>query len=165
VFHVRSIFPDQGRVATASFELTPTNPHGEAVCSLFEQYLSCRPAAFRDKLAFLRKGNFELDWSAECGGVALATMLQDGEVASMSVLVAGVQPQTDTMMLDVFRENVLGPLFDGEYDSVTCVDLRPLVLEVIFPGRPEWAGALHLLSASLASVYFRTVLQISRLEP
>jgi hypothetical protein len=162
VFHVRSIFPDQGRVATASFELTPTNPEGEAVCSLFQQYLSCRPSAFRDKLSFLRKGNVELDWSAEPGGVALATMLQDGEPASMSVLVAGIQPQTDAMMLEVFRENVLGPLFDGQYDSVTALELRPLLVEVMFPGRPEWAAALHLLSASLASVYFRTVLQLSR---
>jgi hypothetical protein len=162
MFHVRSIYPDEGRVATSSFELTPTNPQAQAVCTLFEQYLSCRPAAFRDKLGFLRRGNFELDWSAECGGVALATMLQDGEVASMSVLMAGVQPQTDAMMLEVFRENVLGPLFDGEYDGVASVDLRPLVVEVIFPGRPEWAGPLHVLSASLASVYFRTVLQLSR---
>jgi hypothetical protein len=164
VFHVRSIFPDLERVASASFELTPTNPQAEAVCSLFERFLADRPPAFRDKLGFLRKGEFELDWSAAPGGVALATMMQDGEPASMSVLVAGVQPDTDAMMLDVFRENVLLPLFDGAYDSVAALPLRPLVLEVIFPGRPEWVPALQLLSASLGSVYFRTVLSICQEE-
>ena len=160
VFHVRSIFPDQCRVASASFELKPTNPQGEAVCSLFQQFLTDRPPAFRDKLAFLRKGEIELDWSAAPGGVALATMLQDGEPASMSVLVSGVQAETDAMMLEVFRETVLAPLFNGEYDRVTELNLRPLVVEVIFPGRPEWAPALQLLSASLGSVYFRTVLEM-----
>ena len=78
----------------------------------------------------------------------------------MSVLVAGVQPETDSMMLDVFRENVLLPLFGGEYDTVAALPLRPLVLEVIFPGRPERVPALQLLSASLGSADFRTVLSM-----
>lgn len=130
------------------------------MCSLFEQFLTDRPSEFREKLGFLRKGDFELDWSAAPGGVALATLLQAGEPASMSVLVAGVQPETDAMMLEVFRENVLAPLFDGDYDSVTALPVRPLIVEVIFPGRAEWVAALQLFSASLGSVYFRTVLSM-----
>jgi hypothetical protein len=164
VFHVRSIFPDQGRVSSASFELNPTNAQAEAVCCLFQKFLANRPACFRERLAFLRKGDFELDWSAAPGGVALATLIQDAEPSSMSVLVTGVQPDTDAMMLDVFRENVLAPLFDGEYDSITALDLRPLIIEVIFPGHPDWAAALQLLTASLGSVYFRTVLEMPRLS-
>lgn len=157
MLHVRSIFPDQGRVEATSFDLKPGNPQGEAVCSLIERYFCHRPAAFRDRLSFLRKGDFELDWSAVHGGVALASLFQAQAPASMSVLVAGLEPETDLMMLEVFRENVLNPLFCGEFDSAVEVDVRPLLLQVVFPGEPQWLPAIQLLTVSLASVYFRTV--------
>ena len=161
MFHVRSIFPDAARIDECSFELTPTNPQGEAVCSLFERYLADRPAAFRDRLSFLKKGNLELDWSAAAGGVALASIYQNGTPAAICVLLSGAEPSTDLNMIEVFRENVLSPLFGSEFDSVASVDARPLVVQVIFSGEPEWAPAIQLLSASLASVYFRTVIQLS----
>ena len=69
MFHVRCIHPDQGRIEANRFELQPTNSQGEAVCDLFRRYLADRPATFRDKLPFLRKGDIELDWSAATGGV------------------------------------------------------------------------------------------------
>jgi hypothetical protein len=146
-------------VEAGSFELHPTNPQGEAVCSLFERFLENRPPAFRDKLVFLKRGDFDLDWSAASGGVALASIFQGLEPACLGVLVAGIQPETDQMMLDVFRENVLAPLFDGSFDEVAAVPERPLVVQVIFPGFTEWAPTLQLLSAALASVYFRTILR------
>ncbi|MDZ4802078.1 MAG: hypothetical protein SGI92_28310 [Bryobacteraceae bacterium] len=158
MLHVRSIFPEEGRVETQSFDLTPTNPQGEAVCSLIERFLVNRPTAFRDRLSFLKKGDFELDWSAVTGGVALASLFQGETPASMCVLLAGVSPDTDTMMLEVFRENVLEPLFGDEFDHVCTVDFRPLLVQVVFPGSPEWLPAVQLLSVSVASVYFRTVL-------
>jgi hypothetical protein len=74
------------------------------------------------------------------------------------VLLAGVSPDTDEMMLEVFRENVLQPLFGCEFDHVCTGDCRPLLLRVVFPGSPEWLPAVDLLSVSFASVYFRTVL-------
>ena len=160
VFHVRSIFPDQVRVAATSFALQPTNVEGEAVCSLFERFLSGRPASFREPLAFMKRGDFELDWSTVGNGVALASIFQAGEPACMGVLISGQDRCTDEMMLDVFRENVLAPLFGCEYDEVTKLDLRPLLIEVVFPGKPEWTPAVQLLSACLGSVYFRSVLSV-----
>lgn len=157
MFHVRSIFPDQGRVASSNFALTPTNVEGEAVCSLLERFLAGKPPAFRERLCFMKKGDFELDWSSAQGGVAIASLFQASEPVSMSVLVSGQDACTDQMMLDVFRENVLAPLFDCEYDHVTQIDLRPLVVEVIFPGTPEWTPCVQLLSACLGSVYFRSL--------
>jgi hypothetical protein len=161
VFHVRSIFPDASRIDACSFELSPTNAQGQAVCSLFERYLCDRPAEFRDRLSFLKKGNLELDWSAAAGGVALASIYQDGNPAAISVLLSGTERSTDANMLAVFRENVLSPLFGSEFDSVVSVESRPLVVQVIFAGEAEWVPAIQLLSASLASVYFRTVIQLS----
>ena len=160
MFHVRCIFPDQCRVDASSFELTPTNPQAEALCSLFERYLADRPSNFRDRLSFLRKGDLELDWSAAAGGVALASMYQNGTPASISVLVSGTDSCTDATMLQLFQENVLSPLFGSDFEAAICVELRPLVVQVIFPGSPEWIPAIQFLSASLASVYFRTVLQL-----
>jgi hypothetical protein len=157
LFHVRSIFPDQGRVVSNSLALEPTNVEGEAVCSLFEKFFSARPPSFREPLCFMKKGDFEIDWSSAEGGVALASLFQAGEPLSMSVLVSGQNSCTDALMLEVFRENVLSPLFDSEYDHVTQIELRPLLIEVVFPGRPEWVPAVQLLSACLGSVYFRSV--------
>ena len=160
VFHVRSIFPDQQRVASSGFDLQPTNPQGEAVCSLFERFLVNRPPSFRDKLGFLRKGDFEIDWSSAPGGVALATIFEAQEPATIAVLLSGRDPDTDSMMREVFRENVLQPLFGSAYDEVLREEDRPLIVEVILPGRPEWVPALQLLSASLGSVYFRSMLEV-----
>lgn len=158
MLHVRSIHPGQGIVESASFDLTPSNPQGEAVCSLIERFLVNRPPAFQDRLSFLKKGDFALDWSAVTGGVALASLFQGGEPASMSVLLAGLCADTDTMMLEVFRENVLEPLFGCEFNHVCTVDCRPLLVQVVFPCSPEWIPATQLLSVSFASVYFRTIL-------
>lgn len=159
LLHVRNIIPDEGRVEESCFDLTPTNPQGEAVCSLIERYFTNRPAAFRDRLSFLKKGDFELDWSAISGGVALASLFQGAAPASMSVLLAGVSPENDVMMLEVFRENVLAPLFGDEFDCVCQEQQRPLIIQVMFPGSPEWLPAVQLLNVSLASVYFRTMLR------
>lgn len=95
------------------FDIVPTNPQGEAVCALIAEFLTHRPPEFRDKLAFLKKGNFELDWSAVAGGVALASLFEDSQPATMAILLTGVEPEADTMMLHLFRDNVLIPVFDA----------------------------------------------------
>jgi len=159
LLHVRNIYPEEGRVEQTSLDLAPTNPQGEAVCSLIERYFTNRPPNFRDRLSFLKKGDFELDWSAVTGGVALASLFQGDTPASMSVLLTGLSPETDSMMLDVFRENVLAPLFGSEYDNVCSECERPLLVQVVFPCEPEWLPAVNLLTVSLASVYFRTLLR------
>jgi hypothetical protein len=155
MFHIRCIFPEQGRIEANSFELQPTNSQGEAVCELFHRFLADRPSAFRDRLPFLRRGDVELDWSAASGGVALASLFCSGDPAAISVLLSGIDAEADAMMLEVFRENVLDVLFSGEFEEVLQIQERPLVIEVLFPNDPEWMPAMQLLSAALASVYFR----------
>ena len=159
MFHVRCIHPDQGRIEANRFELQPTNSQGEAVCDLFRRYLADRPATFRDKLPFLRKGDIELDWSAATGGVALASLFSSGEPAAISVLLTGLNPEADRMMLEVFRENVLDILFGGEFCEALDVEQRPLLIQILLPADPEWIPAMQLLSTALASVYFRSVLR------
>ncbi|HYP05702.1 MAG TPA: hypothetical protein VER03_05650 [Bryobacteraceae bacterium] len=155
MFHVRCILPHQGRIEANQFELQPTNSQGEAVCDLFRRYLAGRPPQFRDKLPFLKRGDIELDWSAAGGGVALASLFCGNEPASISVLLSGQDREADRLMTEVFRENVLDLLFGGEFSEVLAIPERPLVIQVQFPCDPEWAPAVQLLSAALASVYFR----------
>lgn len=155
MFHVRCILPHQGRIEANQFELHPTNSPGEAVCDLFRRYLADRPPQFRDRLPFLRRGDIELDWSAAEGGVALASLFCSNEPASISVLLSGRNIEADRMMAEVFGENVLDVLFAGEFREVLEIEERPLVVQVLFPCEPEWAPAVQLLSAALASVYFR----------
>ena len=158
MFYVRCILPHQGRIEANRYDLQPTNSQGEAVCDLFRRFLADRPSAFRDRLPFLRRGDIELDWSAAAGGVALASLFCSSEPASISVLLTGKDLEADRMMAEVFRENVLDTLFGGEFSEVLEVEERPLVIQVLFPGDPEWTPAIQLLSAALASVYFRDTL-------
>ena len=165
MFYVRNIYLEEARVEEGKFDLVPTNEQGQAVCAVMTEFLTNRPPEFRDRLSFLKKGDMELDWSAAPGGVALASLFESSEPATMSVLVTGVQPEADRMMLEMFRDNVLVPLFDGapveHINKLIDVVDRPLLLQVLFPGAPEWAPTVQLLSTALASVFFRTMLQLS----
>jgi hypothetical protein len=165
MFHVRNIYLEEARVEAGKFDIVPTNPQGEAVCALIAEFLTNRPPEFRDKLAFLKKGDFELDWSAATGGVALASLYNESQPATMSILLTGVDQEADSMMLNLFRDNVLRPVFDEapqeQVNSLVDVADRPLLLQALFPISPEWMPTLQLLSTALASVYFRTILQLS----
>jgi hypothetical protein len=158
MFHVRCILPEQGRIEATSFALQPTNSQGEAVCDLFRRYLSGRPAAFRDRLSFLKRGDIDLDWTSAEGGVALASIFCAGDPAVISVLLTGQNQASDEVMLEVFRENVLDLLFEGAFKEALDVQERPLLIQVLLPGDPEWQPVMQLLSAALASVYFRGIL-------
>jgi hypothetical protein len=169
MFHVRNIYLEEARVEAGKFEIVPTNPQGEAVCALIAEFLTNRPPEFRDKLDFLKKGKFELDWSAVSGGVALASLFDDSQPATMSVLLTGVEPEADRMMLDLFRDNVLLPVFDeappDQLNTLIDVPERPLLIQALFPISPEWVPTVQLLSTAIASVYFRTILQLSTNSP
>ena len=166
MFHVHNILLEGGRIESGQFELNPTSEEGQAVCTVFTEFLKNRPTAFREKIAFLKRGDFELDWSAADGGVALASWVESGETLAMGVLLTGVQSESDRMMLEMFVANVLVPLFgnvpEDEVKKLAQVKDRPLLLQLLFPGSPEWMPAVQLLSTALASVYFRTILTLSK---
>ena len=139
---------------TSALELQPSTPEAEAVCELVREYLRNRQPAFADRLGFLNRGDFSLDWSAAAGGVALFTILETTQPASMGLLLCGIEQQTEAEMVDAFTANVL-PIAGGDL----CPD-RPLLLHAVFPGRPEITPILQLVASALASVFFRTVLRL-----
>ena len=98
MFHIRCIFPEQGRIEANSFELQPTNPQGEAVCELFHRFLADRPDRISGAAAISSKGRYRTDWSAAAGGVALASLFCSGDPAAISVLLSGIDAEADAMM-------------------------------------------------------------------
>lgn len=163
MFHVRNIYLDPPRVEINQFELAPKNERAQAICALFADFLMNRPAAFTDRLGFLNRGKFELDWMAAPGGVALANLSESNETCSMAILLSGIQLDRDAEMMTGFRENVLNALL-GDVGAPGLEDAteRPLLIQVILPGAPEWTPVIQVLSTSLAAVFFRTVLKLNR---
>lgn len=164
MFTVRTLFVETGRVESGEYELTPSGEQAQQVCNLFLEYLSHRPPQFRDRLGFLTKGSFELDWSAAPGGAAFAALYEGGEPLSMSVLLSGVHPEVDQQMLEALRTTVIESARPDEAAVLAASPERPLLLNAVFPGAPEHTPTLQLLAAALASVYFRAILQIHRDE-
>lgn len=160
MFHIRNLFPETGRVENHTMELTPTNEQGQAICSLFLEFLSNRPPEFREPLAFLKRGNLELDWAAVAGGVGTATFFSDGSPVAMGVLLTGINPEGDSTMLSVFRQTFVEPLFGDQYSAFFAIESRPALLMVYMPGAPEQESVLQLLASALASVFFRCILQL-----
>lgn len=157
MFTVRTIFPDQPRVETGSFEIIPSNEQGQAVCSLFLEFLSGQPPEFRAPLPFLKKGATELEWASAGGGAALASFYEEGEPVSMGILLAGLSEESDRQMIAALRQSVLEPVFGDAADSYLDAPERPLLLNVIFPGNPELTPRIQLLATALASVFFRVM--------
>jgi hypothetical protein len=164
MFHVHSIHLDPLKTECSSFEIIPTDPSAEKVCDVFADFLVNRPAQFRDKLGFLTRGDMALDWSAVPGGAAFASLFEGPDPGTMSVMVSGVNAAADQMMLSMFCDTVLKPLLE---DSPAPEDFpeRPLLLQVILPGMPELGPTFQLLSTTLASIFFRTVLRIALSDP
>jgi len=152
-FTIRSVFLDPARVEAAGYDVIPTNDQGKAVCGLFLDFLSENPPEFRKPLPFLKKGNTELQWAAADGGVAFAAFFEDNQPLSMGVLISGLVPEADEQMIASIRDAIFGE------ESTEMLDApeRPLFLNVLFPGSPELHPQTQLLSAALASVYFRVI--------
>lgn len=138
----------------ASYDVIPTNDQGKAVCGLFLDFLSENPPEFRKPLPFLKKGSTELQWAAADGGVAFAAFFEEGQPVSMGVLISGLAPEADEQMIASIREAIFG---EEETDGMLDAPERPVFLNVLFPGAPELHPQTQLLSAALASVYFRVI--------
>jgi hypothetical protein len=156
VFTVRTIYLEQPRQETATYDAAGSDEEGRQVCAMLSEFLAGRPPEFREKLPFL-KHDLELEWTAAPGRVALASF-HDGEAPrTMGILLAGVDAEADRVMLDAWRENVLRPLLGGDTHGFGDVAERPVLINIVLPGAPELIQALQLVGAALASAYFDCV--------
>ena len=141
------------RQETAKYDPMAGDEEGRQVCSMLAEFLAGRPSEFREKLPFL-KHDLVLEWTAAPGRVALASF-HDGEAPrTMGILLAGLDAETDRVMLDAWRDNVLRPLVGGDTRDFADVTARPALINIVLPGAPELIQALQLVGTALASVYF-----------
>lgn len=150
MIHVQTVHLETGEVESGKLDLVPRVAEGEKICGLFGDWLGGQPSQFRERIPFLKRGEMELDWTAASGGVAFAAFMEHGEPLSLSVLLSGVEEEADTGMLEGFLRMLPPGLF-------TPTGERPLLATLLFPGQPESAATLQLLSSALSSVFFRTV--------
>lgn len=142
------------------FDTIPEHEQARKVIELVRDFLRNRPPQFRDKLEFLKQGSLELEWLAAPGGVAFASIDEDGVPLSMAVLLSGREWEADAGMITGFRQGVIEPLMGGmSEDEVQQIfsDERPLVLMGVMRGNPERVPLLHMLNTALASVYFEAL--------
>jgi hypothetical protein len=161
VFTIRTIHPDEGRVDIATYDLAPTNEQGEMVCRLFVEFLASHPPEFREKIPFLKKDGMELQWAAG-EGAAFASFFDGGEPVSMGILLTGLNEEADTEVLASMRNDLLRPIVGDEADRLTEAPDRPVLINVVPPGRPEMIPVVDVLCTALASVFFRAVQQANR---
>lgn len=156
-FTVRLVHAAVRRVETGLFDTEPEHEQARRVIGLVREFLKNRPPQFRDKLAFLKEGDLELEWLAAPGGVAFASIDEEGTPLSMAVFLSGREFEADAGMLTGFRQGVVEPLMGGASDEEADTlygSERPLVLIAVMGRSPERIPALHLLNTALASVYF-----------
>ncbi len=151
-FTIQNIYADGAKSDAHELPLKP-NEEAEKVCALFADFLAGHPAGFREKLPFLNRGNYELEWAAAAGGSAFATFYESDAPVSMGVLLSGNDEESDRQMLDFFVSSPLEPMFA----STRPAAIRPLLLQVNFMDRPDAAPVVQLLATALASVYFRAI--------
>ncbi len=151
---MRTLHLESGQVEDGEFDLIPKAPEGERICGLFAEWLQGQPPEFQERVPFLKRGDLNLSWSAASGGVAFASFQSEDAPLSMSLLLAGLDPEADRGLLMGMAEAGLGPEVAAELDAPH----RPLLATVLFPGAPEASPALQLLNTALASVFFRKVL-------
>jgi hypothetical protein len=164
-FTVRTVNAESRQVEIGQFDLHPETEQAEAVCDLFLRFLADRPPGFREELPFLKQPGTELEWAAAEGGAALATFYDQGEPLSMGILLSGLNDESDKRMLDGLRATIGYAIF--REDVARCLDApeRPLLINIIFPDRPELLPRVHLLATALASVFFRIIAAMAEAPP
>jgi hypothetical protein len=159
-FTLRLVRPESRSVESGQFEVQPEHEEARKILGLMKEFFRNRPPQFRDKLAFLKKSELEMEWLAAPGGVAFVSLLQGNEPVSMCVLLSGKESEADLGILTGYRNGVvepfLGRLTPEEEGQIFGTE-RPLGLLTVVPGQPELTPTIHLLHTALAAVFFDAV--------
>jgi len=162
-FGVRLVLLPERHVESLEFDTEPDVEQARRICDLMANFLSNREPSFRDRIGFMKHGEWTLDWNAGPGGVAFAGVLHEGDLASVAVLRAGLDAAASAGVWDAFKESFLerafGPLAADEEGALGAAEGANIVIAML-PGKPELVPALQLINTALAAVFFRTVLTL-----
>jgi hypothetical protein len=140
---------DQLQKIPGAMELTAT----------FAARLYATPEEFEVDLP-LSKSSLHLRWKSSAASAGIATLRSDGELASLSLLAAGLDAEADHITLDTFQRHLLRELRDTGYEpAFGLMDLkeRPLIATINFksPSSPTDQLLTALADRCFAAAYFR----------
>ena len=99
-------------------------------------------------------------WRASAATAGILTLRSQGELASLSLLATGMDPDADTITLHAFQKYLLQELHDTGYEpafDLICLDARPLVATINVRS-PQAAGEQMIIALAdrcFAASYFR----------
>ena len=102
-----------------------------------------------------------LRWRSSARTAGIATVRSHADLASVSLLATGIDPDADTITLRAFQQHLLRELRDTSFEpAFALMDLteRPLVATINFFSPPDESDrlAVALCDRCFAAAYFRT---------
>jgi hypothetical protein len=150
-FELRVVHMDSGRIDRGQYDCAPALEQAANVIRLVREFMAGRPAQFRERIPFLKRGNIELEWAAATEDVAFATFYESGKAATLAVFAWDPSTEAGRGVLDGLRQTL------GLGAAETEPSPGPLVVVAALPADPEWLPILHLLNTSLAATFFQAV--------
>ena len=150
-FELRVVHMESGRLERGLYDCAPELEQAAALIRLVREFMLGRPAQFRERLPFLKRGDIELEWAAATEDVAFATFYESGKAATLSVFAYDPSTEAGRGVLDGLRQTL------GLGAAETEPTPGPLVVVAAMPGNPEWLPTLHLLNTSLAATFFQAI--------
>ena len=125
----------------------------------FANHLYATPEEFELDLP-LSQSSLHFRWKSSAASAGIATLRSNGELASLSLLAAGLDAEADHITLDTFQRHLLRELRDTGYEpAFGLMDLkeRPLIATINFksPANPTDQLLTALADRCFAAAYFR----------
>jgi hypothetical protein len=134
-------------------------PGAVDLVATFANHLYATPEEFEVDLR-LSQSTLRFRWKSSADSAGIATLRCNGELASLSLLAAGLDAEADHITLDTFQRHLLRELRDTGYEpAFGLMDLkeRPLIATINFasPEHPTDQLVVALADRCFAAAYFR----------
>ncbi|HZL37435.1 MAG TPA: hypothetical protein VFC78_19110 [Tepidisphaeraceae bacterium] len=106
------------------------------------------------------RSDMRLRWRSSAPTAGIATLRSDGQLASLSLLATGIDPDADSITLHAFQRHLLREWHDTGTEpafALLNLDQRPLIATINFqsPAAPGDQFLVALADRCFAAAYFR----------
>ncbi len=135
-------------------------PGAADLIGIFSGNLYRTPEEFETKLPPEGPTTLNFRWRCSCPSAGIASLRTAGRLASVSLIVTGINPEADRMTLEIFQKHLLRELHDtGIEPSFALLELkdRPLVATLNFasPTDLNEQVIVALTDRCFAAAFFR----------
>ena len=146
--------------ATYSYPLLEHVPGALDLITQFATPLWRSPEEFEIPLA-APLGHITMRWRASARTAGIATLRAGGELASVSLLACGLEPEADSTTIRALQQHLLHELRDTRYEpafALMDLDERPLLATISFAATTTEFDRMTIALADrcFAAAYFRT---------